>query len=119
MEYLIIVIILVALALMAGGLMLLRSRHRPRAPEMPKAPEAAGAPPAAPPPPGPARGEGDGTGQPGVLTPAETGAPATEVAEAPQPLAGRMTRLRGRLARSQTGFGSVLLSLLSRDGLDE
>src|SRR5262249_56901864 len=75
--------------------------------------------PAAPPPPGPAGGEGDGTGQPGVLTAAETGAPATEVAEAPQPLAGRMTRLRGRLARSQTGFGSVLLSLLSRDGLDE
>ena len=116
MEYLIIVIVLVALALMAGGVMLLRSRHRPRAPEVPKAPEA---PPAAPPPPGPARGGGDGTGQPGVLTPPETGAPATEVAEAPQPLAGRMTRLRGRLARSQTGFGSVLLSLLSRDGLDE
>jgi len=113
MEYLIIVIVLVALALMAGGVMLLRSRHRPRAPEVPEAP------PAAPPPPGPARGEGDGTGQPGVLTPPETGAPATEVAEAPQPLAGRMTRLRGRLARSQTGFGSVLLSLLSRDGLDE
>jgi fused signal recognition particle receptor len=30
-----------------------------------------------------------------------------------------MTRLRGRLARSQTGFGSVLLGLLSRDGLDD
>jgi fused signal recognition particle receptor len=30
-----------------------------------------------------------------------------------------MTRLRGRLARSQSGFGSVLLGLLSRDGLDD
>jgi fused signal recognition particle receptor len=41
------------------------------------------------------------------------------VAEAPPPLAGRMARLRGRLARSQSGFGSVLLGLLSRDGLDD
>ena len=48
-----------------------------------------------------------------------TEAPAAEVAEAPQPLAGRMTRLRGRLARSQSGFGAVLLGLLSRDGLDD
>jgi len=48
-----------------------------------------------------------------------TEAPAAEPAEVPQPLAGRMTRLRGRLARSQTGFGSVLLGLLSRDGLDD
>ncbi len=39
--------------------------------------------------------------------------------EQPPPSAGRMARLRGRLARSQTGFGSVLLNLLSRDGLDE
>jgi len=30
-----------------------------------------------------------------------------------------MARLRGRLARSQSGFGSVLLNLLSRDGLDD
>jgi fused signal recognition particle receptor len=59
----------------------------------------------------------------GAAPPAEgtlvTEAPAAEPVEAPQPLAGRMTRLRGRLARSQTGFGSVLLGLLSRDGLDE
>jgi fused signal recognition particle receptor len=30
-----------------------------------------------------------------------------------------MVRLRGRLARSQSAFGSVLLGLLSRDGLDD
>jgi fused signal recognition particle receptor len=41
------------------------------------------------------------------------------VAEAPTPLAGRMVRLRSRLARSQSGFGAVLLGLLSRDGLDD
>ena len=111
MEYVIIVLVLVALALIAGGAMLVRSR---RGPGRARGTEA---PPAAPPaPPGP--GEGDGAGQADLLIPTVTGPPA-EVAEAPQPLAGRMSRLRGRLARSQTGFGSVLLGLLSRDGLDD
>jgi len=112
MEYLIIVIVLVVLVLIAGGAMLVRSRRRPgRA-------RGTEAPPAAPPPAPPGPGEGDGAGQADLLIPTVTGPPA-EVAEAPQPLAGRMTRLRGRLARSQTGFGSVLLGLLSRDGLDD
>jgi len=39
--------------------------------------------------------------------------------EKPPPSAGRMLRLRARLARSQSGFGSALLSLLSRDRLDD
>jgi fused signal recognition particle receptor len=39
--------------------------------------------------------------------------------ELPPPSAGRLVRLRGRLARSQSGFGTVLLSLLSRDSLDD
>jgi fused signal recognition particle receptor len=112
MEYLIIVIVLVVLVLIAGGAMLVRSRRRPGGAGAPEAPPAA--PPARPGP-----GEGDGSGQPDLLIPTVTGPTATEVAEAPQPLAGRMTRLRGRLARSQSGFGSVLLGLLSRDGLDD
>src|SRR5215831_12624546 len=112
MEYLIIVIVLVVLVLIAGGAMLVRSRRRPGRAGAPEAP------PAAPPPAPPGPGEGDGAGQPDLLIPTVTGPPA-EVAEAPQPLAGRMTRLRGRLARSQSGFGSVLLGLLSRDGLDD
>ena len=116
MEYLVIVIVLVVVALVAGGAMLLRSRQRPGRAGAPGAPEA---PPAPPPPPRPGPGEGDGAGQPGLLIPTVTQAPPAEVAEAPPPLAGRMTRLRGRLARSQSGFGSVLLGLLSRDGLDE
>jgi len=117
MEYLIIVIVLVVLVLIAGGAMLVRSRRRPGRARGTEAPPAA-PPPAAPPPAPPGPGEGDGAGQPDLLIPTVTGPPA-EVAEAPQPLAGRMTRLRGRLARSQTGFGSVLLGLLSRDGLDD
>jgi fused signal recognition particle receptor len=39
--------------------------------------------------------------------------------ETPEPIAGRLTRLRSRLARSQNSLGRGLLSLLSRDRLDE
>src|ERR1700759_4123866 len=46
-------------------------------------------------------------------------APAVPTLEKPPPSAGRMVRLRARLARSQTGFGGALLSLLSRDRLDD
>ncbi len=47
--------------------------------------------------------------------------PATQVptVEAPAPAAGRLARLRQRLARSQSGLGRGLLSLLSRDSLDD
>src|SRR6185437_15963439 len=46
-------------------------------------------------------------------------APAKPTIEKPPPSAGRMVRLRARLARSQSGFGAALLSLLSRDRLDD
>ncbi|HEY2949002.1 MAG TPA: signal recognition particle-docking protein FtsY [Micromonosporaceae bacterium] len=39
--------------------------------------------------------------------------------ETPEPTAGRLVRLRARLARSQNVFGKGLLGLLSRDRLDE
>jgi fused signal recognition particle receptor len=39
--------------------------------------------------------------------------------EVPPPSAGRMVRLRTRLARSQSTFGKGLLELLSRDRLDD
>jgi len=42
-----------------------------------------------------------------------------EVTEAPAPAAGRMVRLRARLARSESTLGKGLLSLLSRDTLDD
>jgi fused signal recognition particle receptor len=45
-------------------------------------------------------------------------APRT-VIEKPPPSAGRLTRLRGRLARSHTAIGSVLLNLISTGKLDE
>ncbi|GIF18598.1 fused signal recognition particle receptor [Actinoplanes tereljensis] len=39
--------------------------------------------------------------------------------ETPEPTAGRLVRLRARLARSQSSLGRGLLSVLSRDHLDE
>jgi len=39
--------------------------------------------------------------------------------EKPPPSAGRLTRLRARLARSQSTLGQGLLALLSRDALDD
>ncbi|MER5353874.1 signal recognition particle-docking protein FtsY [Kitasatospora sp. NPDC002551] len=48
--------------------------------------------------------------------PAEPAAPAIEV---PEPTAGRLVRLRSRLSRSQNSLGKGLLSLLSREHLDE
>ena len=41
------------------------------------------------------------------------------VLDVPEPTAGRLTRLRGRLSRSQTTLGRGLFALLSRDTLDE
>src|SRR5215467_15520649 len=98
MTYLIIIVVIAVVALVAVGAVLLRPRWgRGRAPA---------APPAERVPPG--RGaEEDAPGPPGPLTTVAE-APAAPPVEAAQPLAGRMTRLRGRLARSQTGFGSVL-----------
>jgi fused signal recognition particle receptor len=56
---------------------------------------------------------------PPARRPAEPPAPARPTLEKPPPSAGRMIRLRARLARSQSGFGTALLSLLSRDRLDD
>ena len=41
------------------------------------------------------------------------------VLEAPEPTAGRLVRLRSRLARSNSAVGKGLLSLLARDKLDD
>ena len=119
MAYIILIVVLAVLILAAGATMLLRPRgtrgvRRGRASDL---------------------GSGTGTGTitrpdtgtdtggtqtaqaPPVPWPAEPAAPP--VLEKPPPSAGRMQRLRARLARSQSGFGSTLLGLLSRDRLDD
>ncbi|HEX5202314.1 MAG TPA: signal recognition particle-docking protein FtsY [Actinoplanes sp.] len=46
-------------------------------------------------------------------------APPVKEIEKPEPTAGRLVRLRARLSRSQSVLGRGLLSVLSRDHLDE
>jgi fused signal recognition particle receptor len=53
-----------------------------------------------------------------VLTP-DVDVLAPPPIETPEPTAGRLFRLRARLGRSQTGLGRGLLSVLSREKLDE
>ncbi|MDQ0987334.1 signal recognition particle-docking protein FtsY [Streptomyces sp. V2I9] len=65
----------------------------------------------------------DEVGLPDATAPVEE-APVAEAPEAPaldvpEPTAGRLVRLRARLARSQNSLGKGLLTLLSRDNLDE
>jgi fused signal recognition particle receptor len=110
-------LIFILLVAGAGTALLVRpGRRRVSAPPAPPS-----VPPAAPdgqrtaPP----AGQDVATATPGVeevLPPAAGQAP---VEPAPAPLRGRLVRLRGRLAASRGGFGSVLLSLLSRDVLDD
>ncbi|WP_432142093.1 signal recognition particle-docking protein FtsY [Streptomyces sp. bgisy084] len=50
---------------------------------------------------------------------AEPEAPPAPAIEVPEPTAGRLVRLRARLSRSQNTLGKGLLTLLSREHLDE
>jgi len=60
-------------------------------------------------------GVGDAEVMPAEATPVA----APPAVETPEPTAGRLLRLRARLARSQTTLGRGLLSVLSRENLDE
>jgi fused signal recognition particle receptor len=112
MEYVILIIVIAVLALGAGGWLLFQRPRRGRV-----------APPATrqvEPTAGPAAETGAGREAETAATP-ETPAAATGVLEVerPPPSAGRLVRLRARLARSQSSLGSALLNLLSRDQLDD
>jgi fused signal recognition particle receptor len=115
MAYVILIIVIAVLALVAAGwLLLVRPRlgggRRPAPPGPPRAEE----PPAGTASAGTAVAD-RAEAPPADLTPP---APAVEL-ERPPPSAGRLAALRGRLARSQSGVGSVLLGLLSRSRLDD
>jgi fused signal recognition particle receptor len=94
--------IVLVLVLVGVGLLVPRLRRRPGPPPPPAPPAAPPAPPPVPPV----------AVEPPVVEPAP-------VLEAPEPTAGRLVRLRARLARSQSLLGRGLLSVLSRDHLDE
>lgn len=57
--------------------------------------------------------------EPVTEEPVEEAAPAAPEIEVPEPTAGRLVRLRARLSRSQNALGKGLLTLLSREHLDE
>jgi fused signal recognition particle receptor len=120
MEYVVLGVVLVVVALVAAAAFVL-PRRRQRGLGAPAAP--------------PAGEERAGTAtleQPVVApttppvaapvapAPAAEAAPAPDTAlEVPAPAAGRLVRLRARLARSQSTLGRGLLGLLSRDRLDD
>ena len=112
MEYVILIIVIAVLAVIAGGWLLFMRPRRGRGAAAPSTP-----PPAAPTssPPGGAVEPSTENAAPGQ---AATATGVLDI-ERPPPSAGRMVRLRARLARSQSSVGSALLSLLSRDRLDE
>jgi fused signal recognition particle receptor len=56
--------------------------------------------------------------EPPLAAPADQAGPTSTI-ERPAPVAGRMQRLRARLARSNSAVGRGLLDLLSRDSLSE
>jgi fused signal recognition particle receptor len=134
MEYVILAIVLVLLAIVAGGWFLFVRPRRGRAtdvtapgqtpPEVTsQAPGAATAGTADTATAGTAETAAT-TAAPSAQAPAQTpakapaGKPPVDI-ERPPPSAGRLVRLRARLARSQTGIGSALLNLLSREHLDD
>jgi fused signal recognition particle receptor len=114
MEYVIIIIVIALLAVVAFGWLLFLRPRRGRSAGSPagQAPSV-GAPP----------GGGGGAAASASASAEETAAPAAAAGvlevERPPPSAGRMVRLRARLARSQSSVGSALLNLLSRERLDD
>ncbi|WP_326825144.1 signal recognition particle-docking protein FtsY [Streptosporangium sp. NBC_01639] len=116
----IIAIVLVVALLAAGGMfLLLRPRGRTAPPPV-TPPEVRPIPKEEAPP----RGATDDdaattTLPPPPARPAEPVVVPGPVIEIPPPSAGRMVRLRARLARSQSTLGKGLLDLLSRDRLDD
>jgi fused signal recognition particle receptor len=106
----------------AGLVALLRARRRSAPPAVPTAPDTPAAGPAAGSAGATATAAPPATGTvtpPDLSVPAEPAAPPARPLDQPPPSAGRLARLRGRLARSQSGLGSVLLRLLSGATLDD
>jgi fused signal recognition particle receptor len=112
MAYVILIIVIAALGVGAAGWLLL---VRPRSHGAVTRTAPPSVPPGAPPP---GASAATGTAEADRAQAPAAGPQAPEI-ERPPPSAGRLTALRGRLARSQSGLGSVLLGLLSRSTLDE
>ncbi|GAB2498285.1 signal recognition particle-docking protein FtsY [Nocardiopsis aegyptia] len=111
------VIVVLVLLLAVGGFYLVKTRRPVEPGEEETKPEVTGEPAA--PEEDRERAEGAVVPPPAHAPPAEAAPTAEPELETPPPSAGRMVRLRARLARSQTSLGQGLLNLLSSDSLDE
>jgi fused signal recognition particle receptor len=119
MEYLVYILVAVAvLAVVAFSIVAVRRRRRPVAPPP--------SPPSVPSRPAPTVDETTTIERPRAHAPPierpiekPVEAPPAPRVEVPEPTAGRLIRLRSRLARSQNAFGRGLLAVLSRDRLDD
>jgi fused signal recognition particle receptor len=109
MEYLYLAVAIVVLAVVAAGLFLLRGRGR-TAPPRPETREGGTA--------GTAVAEEETAPAEAPSAPVTAAPPVPEI-ERPPPSAGRLVRLRARLSRSQNALGRSLLTILSRDALDD
>lgn len=126
METVILAVVIAVVVLgVLGGLVVGSRRKKPLPPPPPSAPDIT-APPAEP-------HVGDEAETPrdeprrtieevdlpgGTAPPVTEELPPTEI-EVPEPTAGRLVRLRARLSRSQNALGKGLLTLLSREHLDD
>lgn len=122
---LLVSIIVVVALLVVGGFFLVRTRSSVAPGKEETKPEVTETPKAPAPEEDRERDEGTVRTPPAHAPPAEEAepeapaAPAEPEIETPPPSAGRMVRLRARLARSQNSLGQGLLNLLSAKNLDE
>ncbi|MCW2568977.1 MAG: signal recognition particle-docking protein FtsY [Mycobacterium sp.] len=120
MDYVLYAVILLVVLLVGAAAYVVPTRYR-RHDRHPAVPPAA---PAPAPVPDLLPGVGDDAEEPrdtprATLTDVQLPPAETPRLDVPEPTAGRMVRLRSRLARSQGTLGKGLLSVLSRDRLDE
>jgi fused signal recognition particle receptor len=102
MDPVIVLLVVLGLLVLLGAALVVPRLRRGEPPAPPAGPEVGeAAPPEAP-----------------EIAPVEA-EPVAPVVERPAPTAGRLVRLRSRLARSENALGRGLLSLLTRDRLDE
>ncbi|MEV0036920.1 signal recognition particle-docking protein FtsY [Streptomyces sp. NPDC050804] len=133
MELVILVVVIALVAVVAiGGLVVGSRRRKKPPPSSPSSTPTITAPPAEPHVGDEAEesreeprrtieevGLPDSTGTRVVIEEPAAAEPLVPAIEIPEPTAGRLIRLRARLARSQNSLGKGLLTLLSREHLDE
>ncbi|MCP9209462.1 signal recognition particle-docking protein FtsY [Streptomyces sp. HD1123-B1] len=132
MEFVILAVVIAVIAVAAISGFVVTSRKKKRLPTAPPSSPSVTAPPAEPhvgeeaeTPREEPRRTIEEVDLPGSGAPAATAeapapaAPEVPPVEVPEPTAGRLVRLRARLSRSQNTLGKGLLTLLSREHLDD